>query len=119
MALDTTQHIAFIACIDTANLIRVDLRTMKVIPEPSWPLAQNPDMIVMDHPLHLLYVACGAGIVMFQIDGRTLKWLGTYTFGVNTHTLAVNEETHEIYLPIARLGNRPVLQIMRYNPNGQ
>src|SRR5207248_3319093 len=96
MALDTTQHIAFIACIDTANLIRVDLQTMEVIPEPSWPLAQNPDMIVMDHSLHLLYVACATGIVMFQIDGRALKWLGTYTPGVNTHSLAVNEQTHEI-----------------------
>jgi hypothetical protein len=68
--------------------------------------------------LHLLYVACGAGIVMFSSEGRALHWLGTYTFGVNTHTLAVNEETHEIYVPLIRMGGRPVLRIMRYNPAG-
>ncbi len=33
------------------------------------------------------------------------------------HTIAVNEETHEIYLPLTRVGNRPVLRIMRYNAN--
>jgi len=43
--------------------------------------------------------------------------LGTYSFGVNTHTIAVNEQTQEIYLPLVKEGNRPVLRILRYNAN--
>lgn len=120
LAIDQEQHIAFIACIDSSppSLLRVDLQTMKLIQEPPWPVAVKPDIIVLDRPLHLVYVACGAGISLFQEQGRTLKWLGTYNFSVSTHTITVNEQTHEVYLPLVRVGNRPVLRIMRYNPNG-
>lgn len=119
LTIDVEQHIAFIACIDAdpPSLLRVDLQTMKVFSESPWPVQVKPDILAQDRPLHLFYVACAAGISLFQEDGRTLKWLGNYSFGVNTHTIAVNEETHEIYLPLPRLGNRPVLRIMRYNVN--
>ena len=117
MAIDTDQHIAFIACVDEdpPGLIRVDLQTMKVFSEAPRPVALKPDIITLAHPLHLVYVACGAGITIFQEDGRAFKWLGTYNFGANTHTLAVDEQTHEIYLPLVKQGNRPVLRVMRYN----
>jgi hypothetical protein len=117
LAIDVEQHIAFIACVDAnpPSLVRVDLQTMKVFSEPPWPVQVKPDILAQDHTLHLLYVACGAGISVFKENGRTLKWLGNYSFSVSTHTIAVNEDTHEIYLPLPRLGNRPVLRIMRYN----
>ena len=98
-------------------MIRVDLRTMKVFSEAPWPVALKPDIVTLDHPLHLVYVACGAGISVFREDGSAFKWLGTYNFGANTHTLAVDEQTHEIYLPLVKQGNRPVLRVMRYNLN--
>ncbi len=117
MAIDTNLHIAFIACVDEdpASLIRIDLQTMQPISESPWPVALNPDIVSIDGPLHVVFVACGAGISIFQENGRAFKWLGTYTFGVNTHTIAVNEQTQEIYLPLAKEGNRPVLRILRYN----
>jgi hypothetical protein len=120
LAIDTQQHIAFIACIDASppSLLRVDLQAMTVFPEPPWTVEAKPDILALDRSLHLLYVACGAGISLFKEEGRTLQWLGNYTFGTNTHTIAVNEETHEVYLPLIRVGNRPVLRIMRFNPNG-
>ena len=120
LAIDTHEHIAFIACVDESppSLVRVDLRSMQVMPEAPWPVEVKPDIIALDRPLHLVYVACGAGLSLFREDARTLVWLGNYVFGTNTHTIAVNEGTHEIYLPITRVGNRPVLRIMRYNPNG-
>lgn len=119
MAIDTDQHIAFIACVDEdpASLIRVDLQTMHTIAESPWPVALNPDIVTLDHPLHLVYVACAAGISIFQENGRALKWIGTYTFGVNTHSIAINEQTQEVYLPLAKEGNRPVLRILHYNAN--
>lgn len=119
MAIDTDQHIAFIACVDEnpPSLIRVDLRTMQVIPEQPWPVALKPDIVTLDNALHVVFVACGAGIAIFHENGRDFTWLGTYTYGVNTHSLAVNEITQELYLPLVREGNRPVLRILRYNAN--
>ncbi len=119
MAIDSSLHVAFIACVDEdpPSLIRVDLQTMKTISEPPWPVALKPDLVVLDNPLHLVFVACGAGISLFQENGRAFKWLGTYNFDVNTHTIAINEQTQEIYLPLVKEGGRPVLRILRYNAN--
>jgi hypothetical protein len=116
MTIDSSLHTAYIACTDDepASLIRVDLQSMKTIAEDPWPLEVSPDILTLDHTQHLLYVACAAGISVFKQNGRQLRWIGNYTFGVNTHTLAVNEATHELYIPIPRLGNRPVLMILRY-----
>jgi len=119
MAIDSNLHIAYIACVDEdpPSLIRVDLRTMQTISEPPWPVALKPDIVVLDQSLNLVYVACGAGISIFQQGANSFKWLGTYSFGVNTHSIAVNEQTQEIYLPLVKEGNRPVLRILRYNAN--
>jgi hypothetical protein len=117
LVVDPTAHIGFLACVDVdpATLIRIDLQTMAVIQEKPWIVEAKPDMLAFDRTLHLLYVASASGITVFQQNGRAFKWLGSYSFGVNTHTLAVNEQTHELYLPLASMGGRPVLRIMRYN----
>jgi hypothetical protein len=117
MALDPNSHIAFIACVDSepASILRVDVQSMETIAEAPYTVLSNPDMLTFDRGLHLLYVASAGGITLFHEDGKELKWLGNYTFGVNTHSLAVDESTHTIYIPLPRMGGRPVLRIMRYN----
>ena len=88
---------------------------MLAIHEHPWEVEASPGALVFDRPLHLLYVASGTGITIFRINGRTIHWLGSYTFGVDTHSLMVDEATHYIYIPIPRVGNRPILRIMHYN----
>ncbi len=119
-AIDSEQHIAFIACMNASqpSLVRVNLQSMQTIAEAPWPLSPKPDMVVLDATLHTLYVGCAGGIAVFDEQQQAFRWLGNYTFGVNTHSIAVNEETHEIYLPLTRMGGRPILRIMRYNPQG-
>ena len=119
MTIDTSLHIAFIACVDEdpSSLIRVDLQTMKPLSESPWPVPLKPDLVVLDSALHLVFVACGAGIAIFQENGRAFKWLGSYNFGVNTHTIAINDQTQEIYVPLVKEGGRPVLRILRYIPS--
>lgn len=75
MAIDTDLHIAYIACVDEdpPSLIRVNLQTMQTISEPPWPVALKPDIVMLDHPLHLVFVACGAGISIFQENGEAFK----------------------------------------------
>jgi hypothetical protein len=117
LTIDPLEDIAFIACVDAdpPSILRVDLQTMKIIVEPPWPVQVKPDILAFDRPLQILYVGSAVGISIFKEDGRQLKWLGNYNYGVSNHTVAVDEVTHEIYLPVPRLGNRPVLRIMQYN----
>jgi DNA-binding beta-propeller fold protein YncE len=117
LAIDAQHQIAFVACVDTdpASLVRVDLQTMNVMAEPPYPLQVKPDLVVLDRPAQLLYVGCAVGITVFKVQGRQLQWLGNYTFGVNTHTLAVDPVTHTLYAPVAKLGNRPVLRLLHFD----
>jgi hypothetical protein len=120
LAIDPQHHITFIACVDSdpPSLVRVDVQAMKVIGEPPWPLQVKPDILAFDRPSRLLYVGCAVGISVFKETGRQFQWLGNYSFGVNTHTVAVDDVTHDLYVPVPRLGNRPVLRIVHYDAAG-
>lgn len=125
MTIDTQEHIAFIACVNVdpahnvvQSLVRVDLQTMNVLPDPLLTLALKPDIVVLDHTHHVLYVGCATGISIFDVQGRTIRKLGDYVIGKGTHTVAVDEATQMLYLPLVELGGRPVLRIVRFDPNG-
>lgn len=122
LIIDAQHEIAFIACMDSDPvpiLVRVDLQSQKPIVEHYLTLGIKPDILTLDHSWQLLYVGSASAVSIFQLEGRSLRKIGDYQFGVNTHTVAVNDETHEVYLPITSLGGRPMLQIEEYNPNGQ
>lgn len=125
LALDTTQEVAFIACIEVdaahnigPNLARVDLRTMRVIPaDPhAMLLAPKPDILALDSSAHVLLVGCKAGITIFGERAGAFHKLGDYQMGANTHAILVDATTHYVYLPMD-VGGRPVLRIARYNPS--
>ena len=119
VVVDAQQREAFVACVDSQNLVRVDLQTMRAFPGPFISVAFNPDVVRLDHTLHLLFVGCAGGITVIDESGRGLKKLGDYFLGGGSHhTLAIDEATNLIYLPIPSVGQRPILRIIQYNPNG-
>jgi len=126
MALDSQQEVAFIACTDFGgsqnlfeNLARVNLTTMTVIPTTpsSARLASGPDIVAIDSTLHVLFVACKAGISIFDEKAGEFHKLSDVVIGKQTHTIAIDEQTQEVFLPMI-IGGRPVLRIARYNPSG-
>ncbi|HYB01820.1 MAG TPA: hypothetical protein VED37_16490, partial [Ktedonobacteraceae bacterium] len=126
MTIDRDQHIAYVACKDFdpqaglfENLLRINLRTMSVIPtDPNTVrLANGPDLVRIDHSLHLLFVAGSGGITIFDEKTGEFHRLGIAIVGKGTHTIAINEQANEMYFPIFA-GGIPVLRITRYNPNG-
>lgn len=126
LTIDSTQEIGFVACTDVdsshglvPNLLRVNLRTMTVIPADSMQerLADAPDIVMLDTTYHVLFVACKGGISIFDEKAGEFHKLGDYLLGKQTHTIAINEQTQEIYLP-QFAGGRPILRIGKYNPNG-
>ncbi len=119
VVVDVQQREAFIACVDSNNLVRVDLQTMQPFPGPLLPLAYNADIVRLDRSLHLLFIGCAGGISIFDESNRGLKPLGNYFLGGGSHhTLAIDEATQLIYLPQPSIGDRPILRVIRYVANG-
>ena len=119
LVVDAQQREAFIACVDSNNLARVDLQSMQALPGPFLPVAFNPDIVRLDHPLHLLFIGCAGGISIFDESGRGLKKLGDYFLGGGSHhTIAIDETTQLMYLPQPSVGDRPVLRVIKYVANG-
>lgn len=132
LAIDTQQEVGFIGCSDSSpapqnlfeNIVRVNLRTMTVIPtDPATAkLAPGPDIMVIDQSLHLLFAGCAGGVSIFDEKAGEFHKLGdVLSLGKDTHSIAVVDNPQlkvtEVFLPIV-IGGRPVLRIDRYNPNG-
>src|SRR5258708_12461821 len=78
MTLDSDQETAFVVCINSQKLVRLNLRTMQPFPDAT--LQQLPagcDIAQLDHPLHVLFVGCTVGIAMFNEAGGQLTSLGS------------------------------------------
>ena len=55
-----------------------------------------------------------SGVVsVFQLEGRALRKLADVRVAPKAHTIAVDSESHEIFLPLENVGGRPVLRIMK------
>jgi DNA-binding beta-propeller fold protein YncE len=119
VVIDVQQREAFVACVNSQKLVRVDLQTMQPFPGPPLPVAFNPDIVRLDQSGHLLFVGCAGGISIFDESGRGLKKLGDYFLGGGSHhTIAIDEATQLIYLPQPSVGERPILRVIKYQPNG-
>jgi DNA-binding beta-propeller fold protein YncE len=119
LVIDAQQREAFVACVDSQNLTRLDLQTMQPFPGPLLPVAFNPDIVRLDRSLHLLFIGCAGGISIFDESGRGLKKLGDYFLGGGSHhTIAIDEATQLVYLPQPSVGDRPILRVIKYVANG-
>jgi hypothetical protein len=120
LVVDAQQREAFVACVGSNTLARVDLQTMQAFPGPLLTVAYNPDIVRLDRSLHLLFVGCAGGISIFDESGRGLKKLGDYNLGGGSHhTIAIDEATQLIYLPLPSVGDRPILRVIKYVANGE
>ncbi len=124
MSIDSQQQVAFIACIDSQNVVMVDLRSMKAIGDLQHlkSVGFKPDIVALDSKLHILYVGCASGISVFDERGASrgsLNKLKDYIISSSSsHSIAVNDDTHNIYIPLTNVGGRPVLWIEQYNQKG-
>jgi DNA-binding beta-propeller fold protein YncE len=109
--LDAPRHRAYVSCQGDNKLIVFNLDSHRE--EAVFPVSGDPDVLTFDPALHLLFVACEAGAVsVFKAESGGLKKLGDETVGPNSHTVAVDPKTHEVYFPLKNIGGSPVLRIM-------
>ncbi len=114
LVLDELQHLALVDCTDNAALLMIDMTSMKIISTQS--VGKNPDLMTLDNGQHYLYVASESGVVsVFDEHGRTLKKVNEGYVDTGAHTIAVDQDTHYIYLPLQNVGGKPILRIALFH----
>lgn len=111
IALDPASNLAFIAGEDNHKLALFDLSTMQVL--TTYNVPDDPDVLAYDPALHRLYVAAESGnLSVFALNGKALTLLGSTEIPY-AHTVAVDPETHLVYLPLQNINGHPLLRIMQ------
>jgi len=113
--IDTLLRIAFIACDENATLLVVDMHTMKVVDTAS--TGARPDVLALDSGRHILYVAAESGTVtIFQELSKGVHKLNEGYVASFAHTVAVNQKTHDIYLPLENVDGKALIRVALYQP---
>lgn len=109
-ALDEVGRRAFVSGEGDGALLVLDLRTMRVIQRLR--VGDEPDVLAWDPGWRRLYVASESGVLSeFSAAGDTLVAIGTLR-APHAHSVAVDERTHRVYLPLENVGGRPVLRVL-------
>ncbi|HLG61893.1 MAG TPA: YncE family protein [Ktedonosporobacter sp.] len=122
LILDSQQQVAFAACVDSQNLVMIDMRAMKVIGDVTnlQEVGVKPDILAIDHGYHLLYVASSTSISIFderEAANGILHKVGDFIISSSSsHTIAVDDTTHNIFIALTDVGGRPIMRVERYNP---
>ena len=107
----SSQDRAFVSCGRGALLQGVNLVTGAA----GQPLdvGAGPDLLAMDLALHRLYVASESGVLTVIDTGGTEPVVLTRgPAGPAAHSVAVDPDTHLVYLPLAVSGGRSVLRVL-------
>jgi hypothetical protein len=116
LAIDPATDLAFVACDANATLVVLNLQTRQVTTTQT--VGDDPDVLAFDASLGRLYVAAESGVVaVFQEHDGTLTKLGQAMLAVTAHTVAVDQETHRVYLPLENVGGHPVLRVLAPTPS--
>ncbi len=106
------KRLAFAACEGDSKLLVVDLTTFEV--KQVLTTGEGPDVLAFDPGLQRLYVATESDIVsVFELKGQTLQKVEDLRVAPNAHSISVDPETHEVFLPLKNVNGHPVLRIMK------
>jgi YVTN family beta-propeller protein len=103
MALDGQAHQLFLGCGGNSRLAVFDLEQHRVV--TSIPVGGGPDSVAYDARLHRIYVTGRAGdlCVVTRDSNGALATLDTIPLHYGAHTLAVDPESHKLYVAYASL----------------
>ncbi len=111
--IDATNRLAFVACDGNEKLLEIDMHTMKETDISS--VGNGPDVLALDNGRHILYVAAESGIIsVFVEQGLKSHKVAEGFVSSHAHTIAVNQQTHDIYLPLENVNGRAIIKIARF-----
>ncbi len=110
--IDPQTQYAFITC-DVNNVMLVfDLSSKKIISSDT--VGALPDVLAYDEELHHLYVAGESGVMtIFNVQKGNVKKIYEGFIAPHAHTVAVDQTTHLVYLPLENINGKPVLRILK------
>jgi DNA-binding beta-propeller fold protein YncE len=109
LSIDAVRRLAFVACQTNAKVVVVDLTTMRTT--SSFDVGKGPDVLAYDASTGQLYVAAESGpLVVLGVDDTGVREIARDTVGPNAHSVAVDPDTHHIYLPLTNVGGQPILR---------
>ena len=112
LCLDPVSRLAFIACDGDNKLLVMDLNNFQETGVSE--VGHDPDVLCFDPQLGYLYVASESGTVsVFRVRDRKVEKIGDFPAGENAHSVAVDPQTHFIYLPLRKSGAGPALRVMK------
>lgn len=111
LLIDASTRRAFIACEESATVVWVDMRTMRIV--ASWPTGEDPDVLAYDPSTRRLFVASESGDVSMFLNGRSVARIAQAFLAPAAHTVAVDSDARLVYFPLENKGGRPQLLIMR------
>jgi DNA-binding beta-propeller fold protein YncE len=112
--IDASRRQAFVSCEDNATLLVVDLQAMAVT--ATYAVGEDPDVLAFDPGWRRLYVASESGVVsIFDAGASGLAPIGQYE-APHAHSVAVDPDTHQVYLPLQNVDGKPVLRILETKP---
>jgi YVTN family beta-propeller protein len=112
LVLDVDQRLAFVACQGNDHLLVLDLLVLTTDqPVFNDAVGNNPDVLAFDPSLHTVYVAAEGGpLTTFSDADRTVQRTGQQDVGPDAHVVAVDPDTHHLYVPLQNLNGHPVLR---------
>lgn len=111
--LDSPARLAFVSCEANAKLLLLNLDSKQIVASDS--VGDIPDVLAFDTGLRRLYVAAESGIVaVFRVRESALEKIGQVYLAPNAHTIAVDAQSHRVYVPLENIDGRPVLRV--YEP---
>lgn len=109
--IDENTHYALVTCNGNNRMDVFDLESKKVIAADT--TGDGPDILAFDNGLHRLYVSAESGVVtVFTVEKNSIKKLSQAFIAPHAHTIAVNQENHQVFLPLENLNGKPVLRIL-------
>lgn len=109
--IDSAERSAYVGCQENFRLVRLDLRTGKVV--ASGAVGVGVDVLALDPGLHRLYAASESGVVsMYDVGGGALTRMAQAFLHLNAHVVAVDPATHRVYFPLQSVGGKPVMRVM-------
>jgi DNA-binding beta-propeller fold protein YncE len=111
LLIDADQRRAFVACQGNNKLIVMEMPSMRV--SSTHDVGSGPDVLAIDAGLHLVYVAAENGpLAVFRSDTTGVRRIAFQSAGPNAHSVAVDEQSHHVFLPLANVNGHPVLREM-------
>lgn len=111
--IDSPSRNAFVSCEGNAKLFVVNIDTKQITASDQ--VGDIPDVLAFDPGLQRLYVAAESGVVaVFQVHSQTLEKIGQVYLAPSAHTLAVDPQSHRVYVPLENIAGQPLIRI--YGP---